>query len=34
MNKYYKKALETQHDRRPVFTDVIENYLSKIENKY
>jgi hypothetical protein len=32
MNKYYKKALETQHDRRPVFTDVIENYLSKIEN--
>lgn len=31
MNKYYKKALETQHDRRPVFERVIRDYLSKIE---
>jgi len=34
MNEYYKTALETYHDRRPVFEFVIDNYLKKIDNPW
>jgi len=26
LNKYYQKALETKHDRRPVFEKVLSQY--------
>lgn len=32
MNKYYQTALNTQHDRRPVFDYCITNYLASVDN--